>query len=73
MTFAERKVNFSKLDKEMTNLNKKVSKSYLTFANAQKATLVDQVKKSIDNNDIKALNKITGNPQTTEKMIEELY
>jgi len=58
LTFAERKVNFSLINKTMDKYQEKLDKALSVIEKKQKTDLLKQLDKAVKNNDIKALGAI---------------
>lgn len=64
LTFAERKVNFTSLNRSMETFSDILQKKLTDITNKQKEDLLKQVKKAVDNNDIKAIGIIKAKYKT---------
>jgi len=58
LTFAEQKVNFKSIQRAMDSFGEKLDESVNEITNKQKEDLLKQLKKAVDNNDIKAVGAI---------------
>lgn len=58
LTFAEKKVNFKSIKRAMDTFGEKLENDVTDITEKQKQDLLRQVKKAVDNNDIKALGEL---------------
>lgn len=58
LTFAEQKMDLPQLKKTLDKYEKKIVDELITLSQTQKAAILEQIKKAVENNDITALGKI---------------